>query len=351
MKFFYKIVLKKIFDIIYGKISKFNKEYNKDILNVIYLQFFNKKYKLYELTRGRIFTDCNTNVAYITKNNKLANFSFQQNKNGLSSIDHNSVLKYGTPKVKKKLNGNVLSLVQGASGNNYWHWLFDLLPKIEILNTNKKISLFDYYYIPKINKYIIDTLKIYGIKEHQLINSQDFKHLEAKKIFYLENIYLKKGSFQKQFENIPLNIVNAIRKKFLKFKNNKFNHKRVFIDRSDSKYIHYQFYNNNEIIKKLKKKNFAIYRLSTLNIFDQISLFNSSKLILGLHGAGFANIIFCKKNTKVFEILRKEESKRKAVKTISELIGLKHKKIIIKRYKDFDGYNQLIFDKKHYNIF
>ena len=70
-----------------------------------------------------------------------------------------------------------------------------------------------------------------------------------------------------------------------------------------------------------------------------------------MHGAGFANIIFCKKNTKVFEILRKEESKRKAVKTISELIGLKYKKIIIKRYKDFDGYNQLIFDKKHYNIF
>ena len=350
MKFFYKIVLKNIFDIIYGKISKFNKKYNKDILNVINLQFFNKNYKLYELSQGRIFTDCNTNVAYITKNNKLTNFSFQQNKIGLSSIDHNSVLKYGTPKIKKKLNGNVLSLVQGASGNNYWHWLFDLLPKIEILDINKKISLFDYYYIPKINKYIIDTLKIYGIKEHQLINSQEFKHLEANKIFYLQNIYLKKGSFQKQFENIPLNVVKALRNKFLKFKNNKFNHEKVFIDRSDSKFIHYQLYNNDEIIKKLKKKGFAIYKLSALSIFDQISLFNSSKLILGLHGAGFANIIFCKKNTKIFEILRKEESKRNAVKTISDLTGVKHKKIIIKKYKDFDGYNQIIFDKKYFNI-
>ncbi len=351
MKFFYRIILKNIFDIIYGKISKFNEKYNKDILNITYLQFFNKNYKLYELTQGRIFTDCNTNVAYITKNNKLTNFSFQQNKIGLSSIDHNSVLKYGTPKIKKKLNGNVLSLVQGASGNNYWHWLFDLLPKIEILDINKKISLFDYYYIPKINKYIIDTLKIYGIKEHQLINSQEIKHIEANKIFYLENIYLKKGSFQKQFENIPLNIVKAIRNKFLQFKNNKFNHKKVFIDRSDSKFIHYQLYNNEEIIKKLKKKGFAIYKLSTLSILDQISLFNSSKLILGLHGAGFANIIFCKKNTKIFEILRKEESKRNAIKTISGLVGLKHKKIIIKKYKEFDGYNQLIFEKKYYDFF
>ena len=184
MKFFYKIVLKKIFDIIYGKISKFDKKYNKDILNVINLKFVNKNYKFYELIGGRIFTDCNTNVAYITKNNKLTNFSFQQNKNGLSSIDHNSVLKYGTPKIKKKLNGNVLSLVQGASGNNYWHWLFDLLPKVEILSVNKKINLFDYYYVPKLNRYIVDSLKIYGIKERQLINSQKFKHLKANKIFF-----------------------------------------------------------------------------------------------------------------------------------------------------------------------
>ena len=125
----------------------------------------------------------------------------------------------------------------------------------------------------------------------------------------------------------------------------------MFIDRSDSKFIHYQLYNNEEIIKKLKKKGFAIYKLSTLSILDQISLFNSSKLILGLHGAGFANIIFCKKNTKIFEILRKEESKRNAIKTISGLVGLKHKKIIIKKYKDFDGYNQLIFEKKYYDIF
>ena len=55
MKFFYKIVLKIIFDIIYGKISKFDKKYNKYILNVINLKFVNKNYKFYELIEGRIF--------------------------------------------------------------------------------------------------------------------------------------------------------------------------------------------------------------------------------------------------------------------------------------------------------
>ena len=90
--------------------------------------------------------------------------------------------------------------------------------------------------------------------------------------------------------------------------------------------------------------------MSKLSIFDQISLFNSSKLILGLHGAGFANIIFCKKKTQIYEILRKNDSKRNAIKTISNHSGLKHKKIIINKYKKFDGINLLVFDKKYFDL-
>lgn len=351
MKFFYKITLKKVFDIIYGKVKKLREKNNQANLKIIDLKFHKKTYKFYEIEKGRIYTDCNTNVAYITQNNQLTNFSFQQNKNRISSFDHNFVLKYGTPKIKKKVKGNVLSLVQGASGNNYWHWLFDLLPKVEILNANNKINNFDYFYIPNLNRYIIDTLKVYGIKKYQLINSRQFKHLEADKIFFLESIYLKKGHFQKQFENIPKIIVKTIRKKFLKYKNKKFNYKKIFIDRSDSKFSHYQLYNNDMIIKKLRKKKFGVYKLSTLSIFDQISLFNSSKLVLGLHGAGFANVIFCKKKTKIYEILRRNEIRRNAIKTISNLAGLKHKKIVIRKYKYFRGYNHLVFDKKYFKIF
>ena len=101
----------------------------------------------------------------------------------------------------------------------------------------------------------------------------------------------------------------------------------------------------------MKKNNFGVYKLSKLKIFDQISLFNSSRLVLGLHGAGFANIIFCKRNTKIYEMIRKDEVRRNAIKTIASHSALKHKKIIIKKYKNFEGYNQLVFEKKYFNIF
>ena len=37
----------------------------------------------------------------------------------------------------------------------------------------------------------------------------------------------------------------------------------------------------------------------------QISVFNNSKIIVSPHGAGLANTIFCRKNTKILEFFLK----------------------------------------------
>ena len=42
--------------------------------------------------------------------------------------------------------------------------------------------------------------------------------------------------------------------------------------------------------------------MSEFSFLDQISIFNNAKYIVGLHGAGFANIVFCKKKTNILEI-------------------------------------------------
>ena len=88
-------------------------------------------------------------------------------------------------------------MVQGASGNNYWHWLFDILPKIEILHKNKYLKKINYFYIPNISSFVLETCKIFGIKESQLINSQSYKHIQADEIYAFEHLYLKNGMFQK----------------------------------------------------------------------------------------------------------------------------------------------------------
>ena len=260
------------------------------------------------------------------------------------SVIHNSVLKYGTPKLQHKLSGVVFSLVQGASGNNYWHWLFDLLPKIEILHRNNMIQHINFFYVPNLNQYVIDTLKVYGISKIQLIDSQKFKHITAKKIIAIENIYFKNGFFQKQFENIPKFLIVSLNNRFSKFISRKKYSKKIFIDRSDSKFKHFQLTNNMEIISRLKQKNYSVVKLSKLNFFEQISLFSNSKVIIGVHGAGFANLAFCKPRTKVYEILSKKTKKRNAIRTICRHKKILHKKILAKEIKFQDGVTKLFLD-------
>ena len=41
--------------------------------------------------------------------------------------------------------------------------------------------------------------------------------------------------------------------------------------------------------------------MTDYNFLDQVRIFSQAKEIIGLHGAGFSNIIFCQKNTKIIE--------------------------------------------------
>ena len=68
----------------------------------------------------------------------------------------------------------------------------------------------------------------------------------------------------------------------------------------------------------LAKLDFTFVKLGELTFTKQIEIFNNANLILGLHGAGFANIAFCKPGTKIIELRTNDTGK------ILENIGLKN---------------------------
>ena len=51
-----------------------------------------------------------------------------------------------------------------------------------------------------------------------------------------------------------------------------------------------------------KKKTFRIVELENLPFIEQVRLFYQSKVIIGIHGGGLSNIIFCQKGIKVLEL-------------------------------------------------
>ena len=80
---------------------------------------------------------------------------------------------------------------------------------------------------------------------------------------------------------------------------------KFYIDRKDSKSNHRhlrKIINEDEVKFFLKKNGFTILSLSQFNFADQINLFKNAENIIGLHGAGFANLTFCKPKTSVLEL-------------------------------------------------
>jgi capsular polysaccharide biosynthesis protein len=78
--------------------------------------------------------------------------------------------------------------------------------------------------------------------------------------------------------------------------------KRVFISRKDTHLR--QIINEDEFFNCFQQYGFTRYELGKMSVVDQILLFNQAEVIVSAQGTGLANIIFCNKNVKIFELFQ-----------------------------------------------
>tara|TARA_A100001011_G_scaffold354728_1_gene397415 strand:- start:1709 stop:2779 length:1071 start_codon:yes stop_codon:yes gene_type:complete len=341
LQFIYKFIISKLFQIIYGKIVFLNQ--NDNDVKIKEVNKEENNYKFIEINNGRIFTDYIEHVAVINKNQIMDLVSYQQVRGVFKDPTFNVVIKKGTPKFKKKFNGRVFSLVQGASGNNnYFHWMFDILPRLIILEKFYNLNDINFFYCPQIKPWQLSTLSIFNIGNDKLINSNLHRHIQADKILAVSHPWYSKGLILNEAKNLPSWIINEIAFKFEKYGKKFECNDKIFIDRRESKYNHCQIINDEEIKTYLKRKGFAVYKVGELNFFEQIYLFQNAKIVIGAHGAAFTNLIFCKENTKVLDIIP-ENHPNTVDETIAKVKNLNFKFIRTKELNEKERVNGDIF--------
>ena len=144
----------RLFKLIYPKINEFE-NVKQNISSNITLSKINKDfiYKVFIINNARLYTDAVSDCAVIQNNKVLEGPSFQIRDTKFENIKKNNIFIKGTPKIKKKVKGKVLSLLTGGAGNyNYWHWLFDVLPRIKIAQNALNIDNIDYFLFPNVSK-------------------------------------------------------------------------------------------------------------------------------------------------------------------------------------------------------
>ena len=272
------------------------------------------KYKIYKIDEGRLYTDRIHDTAIILENKIIEGPSFQLRNNNNSPVSNNIVFEKGTPRKLRKIRGSALSLLTGGGGNsNYWHWLYDVLPRLKLCEKIKKLEEIDYFILPSLEKkFQGETLDILNINRKKMLSSEKFRHLKASELLVTDHPYVFSNDSHKDAQNIPEWISEWLKEKFLSnTKKINVNYpKKIFIDRDDTKLSSSKvrsLINENEIKNFLLKENFIFVKLHELSFSDQVNYFNNAEYIVGLHGGGFANLSFCKSGTKVIE-LRTEEA-------------------------------------------
>ena len=350
LKIFYRKVLTFIFLLVYKKpnfTKKINiKNYSKKIIKLNAINYYT-----YMIKNGRLYTDNDKNTAYITRDNKLleCSYQFKSFKNSLSSyngnLKDNLVLREGTPRFLKKRSINILSLLSGgASRVNFSHWFLDVLPRIFLFKKTFKKERIDKVLVPSIKyRYQLESLKLLGYNIKKIISADKIRHLKANKIFATSH----PSNFRPM--SVPIWNINFIRNSYIKFrKKSGPNFKKIYIERDNfdlsdnenlEKFKRYRaIVNNNEVKEFLISKGFKVIRPEKYSFKDQISLYYNAKIIFGLFGAAMYLISLCKKNTNIIEVRPKKASNE--FKRISKFCKLNHHQINIKPIIDPGVYTQ-----------
>ena len=270
-------------------------------------------YRIFHIFEGRLYTDRIHDTAALIDNKIIKEPSFQLRYKGPfiynSEIENNIVFTKGTPRKLKKLNGSVLSLLTGGGGNeNYWHWLFDVLPRLNLCGQTNNLNEIDYFLIPDdIKKFQNETLDCLKIPKHKRLSSKEFRHIKAKELIITDHPVVITGNDTQDTHNIPAWIIKWTRNAFLNQSTaiNKEKKNKIYIDRGDTnnrsqsqRYI----LNEDEVKKYLSDNNFIFTKLHEISFKDQIDLFYNAECVVGIHGAGLSNVVFCKNGTKVIEL-------------------------------------------------
>ena len=198
--------------------------------------------------------------------------------------------------------------------NNHYHWILNWLPRLFVAKTfpdafgdlgNLKVCVHE-----GISETYIQTLEMLGVKRSNLIFNSMF-YGNSKHFFRFKKLYLPTFFKNTQFSTF-------VRDSYLKFftensilKQDRNSPKLIYVSRQKEQRRKRRVVNNQEVEKCVKRFGFETIYAEDLSFEEQANLFYNADFVLGPHGAGIANIVFCRPKTKllVFEYKKRTEFK------------------------------------------
>jgi capsular polysaccharide biosynthesis protein len=182
----------------------------------------------------------------------------------------------------------------------YYHWLFQLLPRYELIR-RAGISLNDieYFYVnSQRSRFQRETLALLGIESSKIIDGDKVPYLRARELI-VPSVPLGTSCFRPW-------MIDFLRERFLPKSGRDLasSGRRLYISRGLAEYR--RVLNEGEVISVLKKHGFEVAAMETMSVPEQASVMAECDIVIGPHGGGMSNLVFCSPGTKVVEIYSPE---------------------------------------------
>ncbi|MEG4273771.1 MULTISPECIES: tetratricopeptide repeat protein [unclassified Microcoleus] len=195
----------------------------------------------------------------------------------------------------KQIDGSV-AVLSGLSGNVYFHWMVDVLPRIELLrHSGRDLAEIDWFLVNSCqHQFQRESLRILGIPEEKVLESDRLPHIQATELIV--------PSFAGYLGWPSGWAMDFLRREFLKgiIPSSSYP-KRIYISRSKARYR--RVLNEEDAIEVLEKFGFVSIFPESMSLAEQIAHFSHAEVIVAAHGSGLTNTIFCRQGTKVIELV------------------------------------------------
>lgn len=238
--------------------------------------------------RGAVISDDNVLLGDVSR-------EFGTTK-GVYNGDH-SLFKQLLLPSPKRFKGT-LGVVACPGSRTYFHWLFDILPRIHLLQVSGWFQrldgiLIDWEGLP----FQLETIAALEIPLGKLVIPEDHRH------FQIQADTLVVPSLPSDLCTIADWSVEFLRERFLKdpASSRPGRRRRLFVSRRRAPTRCER--NCEEILRFLSDRGFEEYFAEEHSVAETARDFSDAEWIIGMHGGGLANLVFAARETKVIEFL------------------------------------------------
>ena len=236
---------------------------------------------------------------------------------GANQGNHRVMRQLWLPR-KKRISGQVAVLASTGSAN-YYHWLFDVLPRLEILRKAGFLQNPNLSFILErpLNTFQRESLRYYGFNLPRVFFLQDFPYMECEEMIL--------PSLPGRIGDVPPWVCDFLRGPQVGLSSTTNKKNMYFITRR--KTTSRNLLNEQPLLDSLAGLGVQAVEPQDLPFPEQVSLFANADVVIGTHGAGLANIVFCKPKSQVVELIP-SEYRNKCYWALAANIALRYAYII-----------------------